>query len=86
MTYSHKRGLFHRGEASDTVPVPLESSNHPLFFLLKVGKPFHTMPLHSLHTQKAFLIQAKDSYLSNSIHPSSLYFTPISLQRLQRDI
>lgn len=81
-----QKAPFHRAEAVDTVPFPSSCSHSPLHCLLKAGKPFHTMPLHSLQTQWAFLIQAKDSYLSNSIHPSALYFTPISLEILPKDI
>lgn len=61
-------------------------SHSPLRGLLKAGKPFATVPPHSLWTQWAFLIQAKDSYLGDSIQLPSLYFTPISLQILAKDI
>lgn len=61
-------------------------SHSPLHCLLKAGKPFPTLPPHSLWAQWAFLIQAKNSYLGNSIQLPSLYFTPISLQILPMDI
>ena len=41
----------------------------PLYCFLKASKLFHTLPVHSLRTRCSFLIQAKDSYSSNSIHP-----------------
>lgn len=50
------------------------------------SKPFHTLPRQRLQTQSVFLIHTKDSYLSKSIHPSSLYFTPISFQICPKDV
>lgn len=50
------------------------------------SKPFHSWPQQRLQTQSAFLFHTKDSYLSKSIHPSSLYFTPISFQISPKDI
>lgn len=66
--------------------IPSSCSHNPLHWLPKSSNPFHTLPLQCLQTQSVFLIQAKDSYLSKSIHPSSLYFTPISFQILPKDI
>lgn len=62
-TYSYKRINF--PEARQWT----QSHSHhgPLYYLLKTSKPFYTIPRHSLWIQWAFLIQAKDSYLGNSI-------------------
>lgn len=84
MTYSHKR--LHLIALRQWPRC--RCRHHALIILsaasLKWVKPFHTMPSHSLQTQWAFLIEAEDYYLSNSIHPSARYSTPISLQILSK--
>lgn len=79
-TYSYKRLNFPEARQR----TQSHSHHGPLYYLPKTSKPFYTIPRHSLWIQWAFLIQAKDSYLGNSIQfilftifCSSFIFQPV---------
>lgn len=65
-----QKAPFPRTKAVYGIPFPSSCSYSLLCCLPKVDKPFHTLPQHSLWTLWTFLIQVKDSNLSNSIQLS----------------
>lgn len=82
-SYSDKSRCFPRESHHHVLPILSTAS--PKTVNLSPPPP-NTLPPQCVQTQSVFLIQAKNSYLGKSIHPSSLYFTPISFQISPEDI